>query len=485
MPSDFAEHVLGPFLEAVRVRRHVGLVVGPLGDPDVRDRDRERRARRRARRDPLAAEQLDRVVEVGVDVHDLDAGFVEPLPANRAFERAVGAAVRFGIARPEHDHLGFFEQVLDGPVGLRLADAHRAAPVMRRAPVPAFPAVGVVVHLGHADRVLELAKRGEVVADVAPRVMRRVAARDRAVAVHRLLPCDLGRDDVERLVPADALVTGDAAVLRVALAVRVEVDALHRVQDPVGRIDGRLDGLAVRGERSPARRRELLAFRFDRPRLRVVVVEIDRRHANDLAVLDVDEQRSAVGHVDVTRLAATGVDAVTPTGLEHRLHREHEPDGFVLLSVERHAEGLGRIDPAELVVRVRENLQPESGALDRDDDVGTRVDARARADFSVLDDVMAARPCLDSDLSGEVLLLEPLAERWMAPGGVLHRERDAVQQRRERQRAQSVHLTFPGGAVCDQQHARCTSRFRRLFSVAPQSLARGFRALGYGVAPRP
>ena len=356
---------------------------------------------------------------------------------------------------------------------------------MRRAPVPAFPAVGVVVHLRHADRVLELAQRGEVVADVAPRVMRRVAARDRAVAVHRLLPRDLVRDDVERFVPADALVTGDAAVLRVALAVRVEVDSLHRIQDPVRRIDGRLDGLAVRGERSPARRRELLAFRFDRPRLRVAVVEIDRRHAHDLAVLDVDEQRSAVGHVDVARLAATGVDAVTPTGLQHRLEREHEPDGFVLRPVERHAEALGRIDPAELVVRVREDLQPEPGALDRDDDVGIRVDARARADFSVLDDVMAAGPCLDSDLSREVLLLEPLAECRMAPGGVLHRERDAVQQRRERQRARVCPFNLP--RRCRLRSTTCAlhSRFRRLFSVAPQPLARGFRALGYGVAPRP
>jgi hypothetical protein len=174
---------------------------------------------------------------------------------------------------------------------------------MRRAPVPAFPAVRVVMDLGHADRVFEFAQRAQVVADVAPRVMRRVAARDRAVAVHRLLPRDLVRDDVERFIPADALVTRDAAVLRIALAVRIEIDALHRIEDPVGRVDRRFDGLAVRGERRLTRRRELLPFRLDRPRLRIVVVELDRRHADDLAVLDVDEQRSAVRHVDVARLA--------------------------------------------------------------------------------------------------------------------------------------------------------------------------------------
>ena len=226
---------------------------------------------------------------------------------------------------------------------------------MRHAPIPAFPAVRVVVDLGHADRVLELAQRGEVIADVAPGVMGRVAARDRAVAVDGLLALDLVGDDVERLLPADALVTGDAAVLGVPLAVRIEVDSLHRIKNPIGRIDGRLDGLAVRRERRPARRRELLAFGFDGPRLRVVLVEIDRRHAHDLAVLDVHEQRPAVRHVHVARLARARVDAVAPAGLHHRFEREHEPNGFVLRSVERHAERLGRIDPSELVVRMRED----------------------------------------------------------------------------------------------------------------------------------
>ena len=231
--------------------------------------------------------------------------------------------------------------------------------------------------------------------------MRRVAARDRAVAVHGLLALDLVRDDVERFVPADALVARDAAILRIPLAVRIEVDPLHRIQDPVGRVDGRLDGLTVRGERRPARRRELLAFRLDGPRLWVAVVEFDRRHANDLAVLDVDEQRSAVRHVGVTRLAVAGIDAVAPAGLHHRLEREHEPDGFVLLPVERHAEALGRIDPAELVVRMREDPQSQARALQRDDDVGIRMDAVSRGDLAVREDVIAADPGLDSDLSGQ------------------------------------------------------------------------------------
>ena len=57
----------------------------------------------------------------------------------------------------------------------------------------------------------------------------------------RLHALDLAGDDVERLVPADALVARLAAVLRIALAVRVEIDALHRVSRRSLRIDDRLD----------------------------------------------------------------------------------------------------------------------------------------------------------------------------------------------------------------------------------------------------
>ena len=232
---------------------------------------------------------------------DLDAELrvLQPLPAHGAFLRAVGAAGALRIGGPEHDHVAVLQAVLDGAVGLRLADAQRVAPVVHRAPVPAFPAVGIVVHLRVADRVGEAEQRGEVVADIAPGVMRAVRHRDRAGAVVALQPLDLAGDEVERLVPGDAHVARLAAVLRIALAVRIEVDALHRIEQPVGRIDDRLGVLAVRRQRGLARRRELEAARLDRPRRRIVVVEVDRRHADDLAVLDVDEDRPAVGHVAI------------------------------------------------------------------------------------------------------------------------------------------------------------------------------------------
>ena len=98
----------------------------------------------------------------------------------------------------------FLQAVLDRAVGLRLADAQRIAPVVHRAPVPAFPAVGIVMDLRVADRVAEAEQRREVVADVAPGMVRAVRHRHHAGPIGALESLDLAGDEVERLLPGDA-----------------------------------------------------------------------------------------------------------------------------------------------------------------------------------------------------------------------------------------------------------------------------------------
>src|SRR5262249_61156999 len=127
--------------------------------------------------------------------------------------------------------------------------------------------------------------------------MRAVRPRDRAGAMLALLALDLVGDELDRLFPRDAHVARLAAVLRIALSVRIEIDPLHWIKQPIGRVDDRLGVLSVWRQRSLARRRELYAFGLDSPRCAVVIGEVDRGHADDLAILDVDEHRPAVGHV--------------------------------------------------------------------------------------------------------------------------------------------------------------------------------------------
>src|ERR1700733_16081839 len=110
---------------------------------------------------------------------------------------------------------------------------------MHRAPIPALPRIWIVMDARHADGVGEPEQRGKIVTDIAPGVMRALREGDRARAVFALLPLDLGGDDPDRLVPGDAHVAGLAAILRIALAVRIEVDPLHRVEQAVRRIDDR------------------------------------------------------------------------------------------------------------------------------------------------------------------------------------------------------------------------------------------------------
>jgi len=117
----------------------------------------------------------------------------------------------------------------------------------------------------HADGIGEAEQRGEVIADIAPGVVRTVRERDRAGTMFALLPLDLVGDDLDRLVPRDAHVTRLAAVARIALIVRIEIDTLHRIEQAVGRIDDGLGVLPMRRQRRLARRREFLAPGLDGP----------------------------------------------------------------------------------------------------------------------------------------------------------------------------------------------------------------------------
>ncbi len=252
----------------------------------------------------LSATRPGGVVVEGIDSDHSHPEILEPLPPGRALERGVDAAAGgLGVGRPEHDHLAVLERVLQQVVLLGQAQAVALAPHVRGAPVPALPGVGVVLAVGEAHQVHEAEVGAVPVADVAPHVVRTRGAEDGAGPVLPFDPFDLGRDDVERVVPGDGLVAGDTAVLRVAAAgaggagsaVGIEVHALERRQDALGRVDqrpvpdgvGRAGGLARRGE-GPAPR-------LDAPRRSIRVVELDGGHAEDPAVLHVHEQRAPVG----------------------------------------------------------------------------------------------------------------------------------------------------------------------------------------------
>ncbi len=299
----------GDFSHAVLVAHDVGLVlvdahgvgvevllvVGALAEPAVRDRQVERGVRVGEHRDPSVGVHGGGVVEVGADVDLLDADLTPPV-AQTARELTLPAP-RGGllVAAPEQQQLGVLGDVREQVALLALADG-LATPDVLVAPPPAFPAVGLADLQGEATPGAQ---------QLAPRAVTGLHDLVLAVLVALVEQCGrpillldalhLAGDDVQGLVPGDALVLAHAAVLRVALAVGVEIHAHHRVADTGGGVDAFLVGDAVRRDQGLHAGLERAATHLELPgveiRLLVLPVVMHRADADDLAVLDVHHRR--------------------------------------------------------------------------------------------------------------------------------------------------------------------------------------------------
>jgi hypothetical protein len=184
---------------------------------------------------------------------------------------------------------------------LRHLLAHRlAAPYVLGAPPPALPAVGVADLQGVATEQLQQ------LAHAAVRTVHALVlavlvglVEDGSRPVGLLDAYELVGDDVQRLVPGDALVLALAAVLGVAAAqaggprraARVEVHALHGVAHPARREHALLVGQAQRRRQALVAGLEGLAAGVHHPGLDllpgVLVVVTGGTDADDLAVLHI------------------------------------------------------------------------------------------------------------------------------------------------------------------------------------------------------
>ncbi len=258
--------------------------------------------------------------------------------------------------------------------------------------------------------------------------MRAVREGDGAWAVFAFLPLDLVGDELDRLVPRDAHVTRLAAVLWIALAVRIVIDALHRVEQAIRRIDDGFRILPVRRQRGLARRRQLHALGLDGPRRAVFLGQVDRRHADDFAVLDVDEDRPAVGHVAIARDAALELLAVFEPGRLAQHQGLREPVGQIFRAVDGEIEILLRVDLVEPVDRRHQQPGADLGVLEHQLDVGLFVQAGAGRDHAVVERVPAADLLVARhDLRHEIVLFHPRLEFRVPPRCVFEESRHTEQ----------------------------------------------------------
>ena len=352
----------------------------------------------------------------------LDAELLGPLAAHGPFKTAIVAVGFFRVAGPVHDQFAFPEAIFHAAVGFGRGVAHAVAVMVHGAPVPAFPAVRVDDHLGMADGVHEAEIGAQVIADVAPGVVRAVAAQDGAVAVFPFYPLDFPGDDVQGLVPTDAFVSRDAALLAVARPVRVEIHAFHGIQQAVPGIDQRLGCQPMGAEGGLARRREGPAPGRHGPGRRVLAVKVNGGHPDDFIVFHIYKNRAAVGVVGIANAAIVHFCAeFPPHGLQHA-EGFGKPGACLLRPFQVHPEHLGGVD--EGLVVMGKHKQPDGGfgGLEHHAGARPRVNAGGRCYFAAIEPVVPAHGLVAYlDLRNEILLFEPVAV------GGLHQRREPDQ----------------------------------------------------------
>ena len=198
----------------------------------------------------------------------------------------------FLVAAPEEEQLGVLRDIVE-QVALHPLANRFAAPEVLASPPPTFPAVWLTVLLCETAPQAQQLTAGAVVGlhDLVLAVL--VALVENSGGPVLLLDAiHLADDDVKSLVPGDALILAYAAVLRIAIAVGVEVDTHQRVADTRRRIDAFLISDGERWNQGLHAGLEGLAPHFHLPGVHILLgivlpIVVHRADTDDLAILDV------------------------------------------------------------------------------------------------------------------------------------------------------------------------------------------------------
>ena len=95
----------------------------------------------------------------------------KPLSSNRALHSSVGPACGIRISRPKYNHFCIFQTILNPPIGFTLSHSQRLTPVMNCPPVPAFPAIGIMVHSCHSYGINKTKICTQIIANISPRMV--------------------------------------------------------------------------------------------------------------------------------------------------------------------------------------------------------------------------------------------------------------------------------------------------------------------------
>ncbi len=232
-----AHHVGFDFVHADGVGFDVFFFVGAFLEPGVDDGQLHGRIGVGQNRDPFVGVHGRAVVQIRADVDllDTDLGVEEAQTARELAHEAPRR--RLGVAAPEEHQVAMFDHVFDDVVGRIHHADNTLAPHMLGAPVEPFPAVRVTHLLGkpaqhlHQTRLMTMGR-----VDGFAFAVTVALAQHRQGAVGFDDPLEFAGDNVGRFVPGNAHILAFAAILGVALAFGVPIDALQWILDAVGGI---------------------------------------------------------------------------------------------------------------------------------------------------------------------------------------------------------------------------------------------------------
>ena len=298
-----AQDVLLPLVEALALVLDEPVIVSILGDPDPSNSFGHGAVGSGIGSQPLVAPGSSGVVAPGIDEDHLHAQFLTPPAPTAAVLAVVTTGGGVGVDGPHDQQVGVLQSLFQHVEVVGDAQLPVVAPSVGSTPVPAFPGVGVIAQLRVAQHVPETAEGTHLVLQQTEVGVRTGGAGDGSLAVGGVDALDLALQQIESLVPGDALIAGLTTVLNVALAVGIEVNTLHGVLDAVLGVDTGLHGAHVVTQRHLAGGSKGLAAGLDGPGLSVGIVKNDGSHLSDLAVLHVDKHGTTNGAVSEDLLA--------------------------------------------------------------------------------------------------------------------------------------------------------------------------------------
>ena len=307
-----SEDIINKFIKAIGMFIDIFLVVGIRCQPLICNGKLKSRVCVRKDRNPFICMDGRSVIQIRTNINALDTKLCKPIAKKRRHFHTEAERRNFRVAAPEQKTVAVLRHIRD-QVCLRRHFADRlTSPYVLCSPVPAFPGIHVSHLLGIAARQGEHTVRTSMGRrNVFALSMHIGFTEDRFRRIGFIDSFDFICTDPCSFLPGDPLVSADATRLRMAFSIRIPVNSLHRIKDPVRGIDSGLIAKTHMGNIYPLWRIKCFASGFHMPGvtvcIRIFAVIGIWINSDDLSILTIDLTKRTAFRPHQTMADKTGI----------------------------------------------------------------------------------------------------------------------------------------------------------------------------------